>query len=1301
MRPAQRFFALGPLIFLALAPPAAAQYMRITTDNPGDPTRLRSGGATTVLTITVDTVHDRNGAVQSCNSHSAANGCGTIGTGAPIEYFSYTILLKAIGGLVTWGAFTPADPAYTPLSGLRTNDHEAVIDYARPPGTATPAGLSTVGTLPVTVLSGWPRVDISNVPVTLDPGLPSTFFGTFCSASTFPNSYALGDPADPCGAATGFSGDWFDADGTLAPAPPNSPPVLDPIQNMTVSSCGAGTADQPIRATDPDGDAITFTSSGPFWMTLTSAAQVGNVRTGNIHLAPPSTASGTFGASVTAASGTPSLSDTKNFTITITATNCAPSLAQPADMTVAEGGIADQTLVATDANGNPLTFSKVAGNTFMTVTTTSPGTGTATGNINLAPGFTDAGTYQATVRASDGLLNDDKSFSITVNNTDRPVSLAAINNMTLTPGSTADQTFTATDLDGDAMTFTHSGPTFMTRMDNAQSGTTRTGNIHLAPSSTTSGTFAASVTAMANGATSIQNFTIIICAGCERPPVLFQPGNMFLAEGATADQMINATDPDGNAVTFSKAAGPYYMAVTTTNPGVGTATGNIHLAPGFNDAGTAGATVTASDGVLSDSKSFSITVSSQNRPPVLSVVSNMSVCEGSTGDQTLSAFDPDGDPLTFSKVAGPTYMTVFTMTTTTGRIYLAPGFADAGTAAATVRVSDGFLNGFTDRSFTITVLGCERAPVLAQPADMTVLEGSTADQAFTATDPDGDAITFTHTGPTFMTRTDNAQSGTTRTGNIHLAPSSTTSGTFSASLTASDGTLTDSKSFTITVVPLGCAPPFLAQPSNMTVNEAAAADQVLYATNPDGNPVTFAKVAGPTFVVVTTTSPTTGNVRVAPGFSDAGSYVVTVRASISIGTCTASVDKAFTLVVYNVNRPPTLNPIPTVTVKEGETVDVPVTASDPDNDPLTFSSGGCGMFLVVDSVTRILHIAPPPNSAGTYACSVTVSDGQTSVTQSFVVIVLPAGNRCPVAAPGGPYSGLAGVPVSFDGTASFDPDGNPLTYAWDFDASDGITIDAVGATPSHTYSVAGSFTVTLTVTDNGNGNPAQVCSRSATTTATIAPVCDATVFNGYDTIKLGTGKPFWFAFVQPANTCYRNSDVVIASFIMKYAGRQISASGRISVGEDKNGDGIQEIRISFSKADLRTLFTGTGLGNGHNLVTVTLEANLVTGGRIRGTTQLDIVNDGGFNVAVSPNPLNPQATLTWTTSRVGFARIDLFDIQGRLVRRLVDEPSMAAGVHEATIDGKNQRGESLTSGIYFIRGTLLEGEFKEIITILK
>jgi len=69
---------------------------------------------------------------------------------------------------------------------------------------------------------------------------------------------------------------------------------------------------------------------------------------------------------------------------------------------------------------------------------------------------------------------------------------------------------------------------------------------------------------------------------------------MTLDEGTTADQVLTASDPDAEALTFTKVAGPAFMSVTTTNA----TTGNVHLAPGFTDAGTSGATVRASDGAL-------------------------------------------------------------------------------------------------------------------------------------------------------------------------------------------------------------------------------------------------------------------------------------------------------------------------------------------------------------------------------------------------------------------------------------------------------------------------------------------------------------------------------------------------------------------------------------------------------------------------------------------------------------------------------------------------------------------------------
>src|SRR3989475_7092244 len=209
---------------------------------------------------------------------------------------------------------------------------------------------------------------------------------------------------------------------------------------------------------------------------------------------------------------------------------------------------ADQVVTGTDPDGDALTFTKAAGPAFMTVTTTNA----TSGNIHLAPGFTDSGTYGATVTASDGSLTNSKTLTITVNNTDRAPTLNAIANMSLAAGTTADQAISATDPDGDAISFTSSGPSFMTLTSNAQVGNTRTGNIHLAPPLGTTGTFPASVTATALAQSDTKGFTITVTAGANQQPAITAPGTASGAEGTALTPITaNATDPDGAANTLT------------------------------------------------------------------------------------------------------------------------------------------------------------------------------------------------------------------------------------------------------------------------------------------------------------------------------------------------------------------------------------------------------------------------------------------------------------------------------------------------------------------------------------------------------------------------------------------------------------------------------------------------------------------------------------------------------------------------------------------------------------------------------
>lgn len=93
---------------------------------------------------------------------------------------------------------------------------------------------------------------------------------------------------------------------------------------------------------------------------------------------------------------------------------------------------------------------------------------------------------------------------------------------------------------------------------------------------------------------------------------------------------------------------------------------------------------------------------------------------------------------------------------------------------------------------------------------------------------------------------------------------------------------------------------------------------------------------------------------------------------------------------------------------------------------------------------------------------------------------ISVGNSAPTANPGGPYSGVPGVAISFNGSGSTDPENNPLTYAWNF--GDGAT--GTGVSPSHSYAAVGAYTVSLTVNDG------QLSSSTVTVTVTVAQLPD-------------------------------------------------------------------------------------------------------------------------------------------------------------------------------------------------------------------
>jgi len=101
-------------------------------------------------------------------------------------------------------------------------------------------------------------------------------------------------------------------------------------------------------------------------------------------------------------------------------------------------------------------------------------------------------------------------------------------------------------------------------------------------------------------------------------------------------------------------------------------------------------------------------------------------------------------------------------------------------------------------------------------------------------------------------------------------------------------------------------------------------------------------------------------------------------------------------------------------------------------------------------------------NAGAYSVQLSVVDnvGHVSTCQTGASVTMS--NEPPICAAGGPYVGVVGASILFDGSASYDPDGTIASYAWQF--GDGAT--GSGVRPGHVYSSPGTYPVELCVTDD-------------------------------------------------------------------------------------------------------------------------------------------------------------------------------------------------------------------------------------------
>ncbi|AOT08144.1 M43 family zinc metalloprotease [Pseudoalteromonas luteoviolacea] len=172
------------------------------------------------------------------------------------------------------------------------------------------------------------------------------------------------------------------------------------------------------------------------------------------------------------------------------------------------------------------------------------------------------------------------------------------------------------------------------------------------------------------------------------------------------------------------------------------------------------------------------------------------------------------------------------------------------------------------------------------------------------------------------------------------------------------------------------------------------------------------------------------------------------------------------------------------------------------DNPISFSSAGS--FDANGNITTYLWEFGDGNtsteanpthayhSANTFSVKLTVTDNDGNTASDIATAVVRAQNLAPIAVANGPYTGEAGKDIQFSSANSSDPDGNIASYLWQF--GDGQS--STEANPAHSYTEAGDYTATLTVTDNDGLNH----SAQASVSVNSISYCEATGNTRYEWI---------------------------------------------------------------------------------------------------------------------------------------------------------------------------------------------------------
>ncbi len=555
--------------------------------------------------------------------------------------------------------------------------------------------------------------------------------------------------------------------------------------------------------------------------------------------------------------------------------------------------------------------------------------------------------------------------------------------------------------------------------------------------------------------------TVTIQVGDANAPVVTAPADLTITLPAGSTDPVPATDPDIAA---------WLASATATDSEDGDVTGSItDNAPTEFPIGTTPVTFTATDSCGNEGAATAnvIILVADNNVPVVTAPAPLAVTAPLCADSV-----PQSDTDIAAWLASATATDVEDGDLTGSITNNAPLNFLFGDTLVTFSATDSLgAEGTADSTLTVNETP-NTAPEVTAPAPITI----TVPQGTTSVPATDSAIAAFLAA---ASATD-GQDGELEVSNN--APDSFPLGITTVTFSATDACgLTSEATSTVTIQEeAGNTAPQLTTPDPITVTAELCAASVP-ATDPaiaaflDGATATDTE-DGDLTGSITHDAPADFPAAVDPGTTTTVTFSVTDSGNPS-GTPLTTTGTS-TVTAVDPNTPPTVTaPAPiTITVPAGTT---PVPATDAAIAAFLASASADD---VQDGTLTPSNDAPDafPLGTTTVTFSATDSCGGTGSDTSAVTIEEEAANQAPTADPNGPYSAQLGNPITFDGSGSFDPDGNIVAYDWDF--GDGGT--GTGVNPTHTYTTAGTFTVTLTVTDDGTS----ALSDSAITTATITDV---------------------------------------------------------------------------------------------------------------------------------------------------------------------------------------------------------------------